>query len=564
MNKLTAKVVICLRLFRLISCLLVVGMLNSATSWAQGFVIYNSADISQPWITNINPAIISSQFSRVSLGLKIFQLGFLQNQSFEIRESHLNASFPFYFPMDIGVGCDLRHFSAGIYSELSASLMLSRRILNNLSFGIKIGLERHDFAKQDFNLVDMNDPLLNGNLTKTSLNLGLGAFWNPDRWSAGIGIDHLNRPDIGRQTNATLPREISASVGYNFGWFTPAFLLHHDGHFARFGLAVTANHSRYGTFRFAFEKNMPIKVEFQFNLSRDNSLQYGLDLPSKELGSASLGSHELVYNLIIDRGPEMGQPQLHISKNEMQILEETIVRIMSPSLKLRQLENIDELLPEYLKANGNFRNLLVIPTGALNKYETETIRRQRYAKLSEEIKEKLQRNPELNLILHANDQSFADAKILKQYLLRDGIKETHIAKINSSSKVKLEGFESGRQLKTQKNPSCSLDKLTITLDLSGKVRRIKEWLLIIKNDKNEVIKAYKGKDRLPDQMEWDWKNEKGDVVTPGQYSCALIVKSMSGIIKSSWSVPINISRLNRTVYLRFTQESKLQANRIKP
>jgi hypothetical protein len=309
---------------------------------------------------------------------------------------------------------------------------------------------------------------------------------------------------------------------------------------------------------------MPIKMEFQFNLSRDNSLQYGIDLPAEELSTVSIGSHELVFNRIFDRGPDIGQPKMLISTHEMKIQEETVIRSLSPGLNLWQLENINELIPEYLEANGSTRNLLIVPTGALNQYETKKIQKQRYAKLGEEIKDKLQKNPELNLILQTDDKSLSDARALRQYLYRQGIKHIDIAKVNSIDKTKLDGFESGQQIKTQKKPSCSVEKLAIAFELPGKVRKVKEWNLTIRNDKKEVIRAYKGKDRLPDQMEWDWKNEWGELVLPGQYLCSLTVKSMTGLEKSSQSLPINISRLNRAVYLRFTQESKLQASKIVP
>lgn len=558
------KVVNRLRLFVIISFSLAMGILTATISYAQGFNIYHPADISQPWVSEINPAVISSQFARVSVGLKVFQFGFLPNQSLEIRETHLNGSFPFYLPMDIGVGGDLRYFSAGIYSELTGSVLLSRRMQNNLSLGLKIGFGRYGFARQDFNLVDLNDPLLSGDLAKTALNLGIGAFWNPDRWSVGLGIDHLNRPDIGRQTTAILPQEISASVGYKFGNIMPALLLQHDGTFAKFGLAVSYSHERFGMFRFAFENNMPIKMEFQFNLSRDNSLQYGFDLPTAELSSVSMGSHELVYNRILDRGPDIGQPKMLLSTNQMRIQEETIVRSMPAGLNQWQIENIKELVPEYLQANADHRNLLVVPTGALSQYETEKIKQHRYAKLCEEIKQKLQDNPDLDLVLQADEQSATDARMLKQYLNRNGINDVGIAKVNTSEKVKLEGFEAGQLLKTQKKPSCSVDKLAIAFELSGKVHKVREWVLAIKNDKGEVVRTYKGKDRLPEQMSWDWRNEWGELVLPGQYSCSLMVTSMTGQERSANTLPINVTRLNRAVYLKFTQESQLQANKIIP
>jgi len=251
----------------------------------------------------------------------------------------------------------------------------------------------------------------------------------------------------------------------------------------------------------------------------------------------------------------------------MRIQEETIVRSMSPGINQWQLENINELVPEYLDATSNNRNLLIIPTGVLNQYETDKIRKQRYVKLGQEIRLKLQNNPELKLILQTDDKSLADAQSLKRHLLQQRITTSQnigIARVNSTGKVKLDGFESGQQNKSQKKPFCSVDKLAISFNVHGKTRHVKEWELTIKNDKEEVVRNYKGKDRLPDQMEWDWKNEWGELVTPGQYLCSLTVRAMSGQGKTSKSLPIKISRLNRTVYLRFSKKTKLQASKIVP
>jgi len=292
-----------------------------------------------------------------------------------------------------------------------------------------------------------------------------------------------------------------------------------------------------------------------------------LDLPTEDLSTVSMGSHEIVFNRILGRGPDIGQPEILLSTDKMRIQEETIVRSMSPGINQWQLENINELVPEYLDATSNNRNLLIIPTGVLNQYETDKIRKQRYVKLGQEIRLKLQNNPELKLILQTDDKSLADAQSLKRHLLQQRITTSQnigIARVNSTGKVKLDGFESGQQNKSQKKPFCSVDKLAISFNVHGKTRHVKEWELTIKNDKEEVVRNYKGKDRLPDQMEWDWKNEWGELVTPGQYLCSLTVRAMSGQGKTSKSLPIKISRLNRTVYLRFSKKTKLQASKIVP
>ncbi|MDZ7332342.1 MAG: type IX secretion system membrane protein PorP/SprF [candidate division KSB1 bacterium] len=543
------------------------GVQGVEVSLAQGFNIYHPAEVIHPWVSEINPAVISAQFTRVAVGLKVFHLGFLPGQSLAMRESRINASFPFYLPLDLGTGCDLRYFSAGIYSELTASLMVSRRILSNLSLGMKIGVGHYGFAREDFHLVDLNDPLLAGGLGKTSLNLGFGLFYNPGNWTMGIGLDHLNRPDVGRQTSAPLPMEISTAVGYQVGRFIPSLLLHHDGTYVRYGVAIAARQERFGQVRLSFESTMPFKVEAQFQLSRDNSLHYGVDLPTDELSSVSLGSHEIVFTRILDRGPDIGQPTMRLSTDSMRIHEETVVRSMSPGLTSWQISSISGLVPEFLDVNGSGQNMLVIPTGPLSRYETDAIRKQRYARLGQEIKQKLQEHPEVSLILQTDDQSLGDARSLKQYLVQTGICKAEavgIARVNSSGKLKLDGFEPGQMTQTRKKAKCSDEKLVINLELPGKIKKVKEWSLFIKNHKQEVVRTIKGIERLPEMIEWDWKDEWGVLVSPGQYSCHLVVKSLTGQERLAQSIPIHVSRTSRTVYLRFSPEKSVHASKLNP
>ena len=138
-------------------------------------------------------------------------------------------SLPFYLPYQIGVGFDIRYFEGGIYSELAGALPLSREFFHRFSLGFKIGLERRSFSRDNFNLVDPNDPVLMGSLGSNSLNIGFGAYWNPGSFTFGVGIDHVNRANIGLMNQALLPRDISAAVGYNIGILTPTLVLHDDG-----------------------------------------------------------------------------------------------------------------------------------------------------------------------------------------------------------------------------------------------------------------------------------------------------------------------------------------------
>jgi len=532
---------------------------------AQGGNGYNPVAGSQPWVTGINPAILSSRYAGVALGLKVFHPGFLPGNELGLNETHINASFPFYLP--VSIGCDLRYFSAGTYSELEAAVLLSKEVFDQFAIGAKLGLLRPGFGRQDFKLVDSGDPLLNGNLSRTSFNLGLGVYWSHDRWALGVGLDRVNHPDIGFQTSAVLPRQLFAGASYDFGNITPTLLLQQTDKKLSYGLAIAVNDERYGSIRLSLGNSMPVKLEVQFHLSRDSRLDYNLDFPTREISAASVGSHEIVYHHVLARGPEIGQPRILISADTMRIFEERVIRSMPGELSTERIETVDGLIPAYLKPEGRYRNMLVVPAGMLSRNETRAIRYRRYVELGNEIRQRLEESPELNLILRTDDQSLADARALKRYLLLTGIgsaENIKIVRINSPGRPDLAGFEPGQQNVSHQKPVCSEKTLEIRLAVPGETRQVNEWTLKIYNDRKKRIKTFSGKDQLPGRLHWDWKDQWGNLVEPGRYFCLLSLRARNGKKKVALSPVILVQRLRRTIKLCFRLEARPGENKADP
>ena len=144
------KIYVC----QIILLILILVLMSYISTFAQGFTMNNKTDRFHPWVSDINPALVSFQNSRISAGLRIYHLDFLHEKSLGITESRISISSPYFLPFGIGVGCNLRYFSAGIYSELAGSLQVSKRFIDRFSIGIKIGVVRYGFAHKDFVLVD--------------------------------------------------------------------------------------------------------------------------------------------------------------------------------------------------------------------------------------------------------------------------------------------------------------------------------------------------------------------------------------------------------------------------
>ena len=524
----------------------------------QGLNVWNPADRNLPWASEINPAVISFQNAKISAGVKVFHLGFVPDASFSLRENHLNMSLPFYLPYQIGVGFDIRYFEGGIYSELAGALLLSREFFHRFSLGFKIGIERRSFSRDNFNLVDPNDPVLMGSLGSNSLNIGFGAYWNPGSFTFGVGIDHVNRANIGLMNQALLPRDISAAVGYNIGILTPTLVLHDDGMSKHIGISIAAAPNKSSQVRLSYRNNMPFKIEASFNLSKNSNLRYGVDLPTEGTRTVANGSHEISYSHIFAREPDIVVPEIWFSTRELQILEETISRSLPSEMTPETLTNLDELAPEYLSSIGQFNDKIILTAGRLNQHETELDRKNRFRRLGMALSKIKLHNSGLEIMLRADDHTRKDAWLLKDFLLRNRIitdSEIQIVEFSSQEQADLYGFEPGCITKVRKKLQLSAVNLVMQLAVLSKTRRTQGWQLQIQDSRGKVVKNYAAKGILPETLIWDWTDVNRKIVRPGRYTFHLKVKAKSGKSLKTDINHINVTYIKRKVTLKFQAEA---------
>ncbi|MFQ5706104.1 MAG: type IX secretion system membrane protein PorP/SprF [bacterium] len=541
---------------RFVAALCVVHMACTA-AWTQGLNVLNPADRGIPWTSEFNPAVISFQDAKISLGLKVLHLGFVPDAAIGLSENRLNISLPFYLPNQIGVGLDVRYFSAGLYSEVAAALLFSREMFYHFSLGTKIGLERRSYNKDKFNVVDPDDPVLIGNLGVNSLNLGFGIYWNPGNLAFGVGVDHANRSNIGVKSRALLPQEISGAVGYKIGLLTPTLVVHADGTRTRVGFSLTAAPTQAGTFRLGYESGMPVKLEASLNLSKNNNLRYGIDLPTEGTRKASVGSHEFTYSHVFAREPDIATPDLLLSTRELRVLQETVVRSMPANLDLERLAAVAELTNDFVSPDSRAENVVTISAGALSQHEDRAGRRERFTRLAAEISKIVQQNPDLRLLLRTDARSVADARLLKYYLQRKNLvslDKIQIVKSSASGPADLAGFEPGHFTVTRKRPQLSANTLNIRLRVPGKVRRTKKWQLKIFDSRGKLVNTFSSKGNLPEMLVWDWRDRRGHLVPPGRYAFQVRVQTKSGKIKVSDLQRVTVTQIQRTVKLKFKAE----------
>ncbi|NIR50648.1 type IX secretion system membrane protein PorP/SprF [candidate division KSB1 bacterium] len=519
---------------------------------AQSLDFWNPADPRMHWTSEINPAVIPYQETKFSVGLKIRHLGFVPDNPFDLRENRVNISIPFFLPGRIGLGFDMRYSTAGINKEIAASLLLSREVVNNFSVGLKLGIENRSFNKDGFNLVDADDPVLAGNLATNSPNFGLGLFWRAQNLSLGFGMNHINRADIGVGSEALLPREMIAAIGYRIGNIMPTLVLHDDGSRKRVGFFLSFTPEHIGSFRIGHESGMPFKLEATFSLRKDHQLSYTIDLPTADTRAVSLGSHEFVYDRVFSG--DIGTPELVLPNPRLEVIRETVTREMPSDIELEDLASNPDLIRLFLSSVGLRRNLMVITAGALSPNEANEDRLQRFRTYAGTIAEQLNNTPDLELILRADSSSMYDASMIKEYLHHISLLDRsriHVLKLTSSGLPNLKGFEPGRSTVRRKRPELSSQNLQIQLQVAGKNRRARRWRLRIRDASQKVVRKYDGKGVLPATLVWDWKNQESKLVAPGIYTLDFRVQGQSGRIKAAQPKQVEVAYIKRSVKLQF-------------
>lgn len=534
---------------------------------AQGWTFWNPADRSLPFSTAINPAIVSFHDTQVSIGSKFHHFGFIEDNSFGLREHHINFSAPFVLPAGLAFGFDFQYYSAMVYSELAASLLLSSELFDRFSVGVKFGIEQRGFHSGEFVGVDPADPLLNGGLSTIRPNLGLGAYWQPGNLRFGIGVDHLNQANIGKvDANAALPLEVSSAIGYTIGPVTPSLLLHSAGSGMRLGFAITAVRHNVGSVRLGYEQELPFKVEASFSFNRDNHLRYGIDMPREGTRGASAGSHELIYTRILGRAPELAQPEILFSTNELTVLRKTVTRSMPGDLHTAELAASGEVSFEYLAESGFGRPVMMLTAGALSHYETRDIRLDRYRRLRARMLPVLESHPDMKVAIKTDSSTIEDARWIRQLLVSNSaIAEDRVLIVRNrhSGQADFTGFAPGRRTETAMTEELSVPGVTIRLKVPGNTRKTRRWRLEIADVDGQVVKVFDGSGNLPAVLDWDWRSDSGDLVPPGQYTAQLSATTIYDNKRTAQSPSLQITLIRRQVQLKFdhdaTQQTRMPA-----
>jgi hypothetical protein len=535
----------------------------------------------------INPAVIPFQQRQITLGMKIYQLGFLKSQELGLRNGYFSLALLETFSGLINLGLTGQNFSVPLYDQTTFSLLLAKRPIERISLGIKYNLFAKSYHKGEFDLVDPNDPVFADGTLKLAHSIGAGIIIFP--WSTlviGLSCDHLNRPDVSLfQDNFRQPMVYDFGFRYSWTYFSSSVYLNYFQQHWQMSWVFETRPSASSIFKLGFVQQA-VKFAVQLNLFEGLSLSYAFDYPCYEVNQVSRGSHQvgLIYDLDHrDRIKELqftnykngnfpifnlpSQFFVEIQTDKLEIVSYKIIRSIDSEISEAALKNLTEvemavndsmLNDEQFYGHGYLpnQNLSSLYSAAKYspKYETWLAENFRSRKINS-----------LRLVTDLN--SMQRAEDLKNFIIDHvpysdrQIEIKHAEHDPVTRSVNMQMFDHLR-----KTRAYTLQPEKVSFRIAAvKMRKYSgAWKLVITDCSENVIKAFIGTGRVPENISWDWCNNQGILIQPDIYYYYFQWEGKNGKSHNTQPQMFSVTKISRNLIIdiRSRPENEHDQNRI--
>lgn len=513
--------------------------------FAQNIVEANPANYQTPNSAFINPAIIMLQSKQVNAGIRLLQLGFLENNSAAFKHSFLSYSQPFSMLPHTGFGITAQYLSTPFYNQGNYSLILARRFNDLISLGTRFNVFSKNYDLTHANLESPIDPVFSGNLTKYIFSFGTGMVIGPvSNFTLGISLDHLNRPNVvmsGKPLNQPLTFDFGLHYTYNF--FGPSVYVNYQDNQAVTTYGLEFRNQRLGTAGL-FYGNQNLILEAKLNLMNQKlNIGYRMDFPLMDLNDYSAGSYMLSlsyrFSEPIDADFDILASVEHLNIIEKRVTVEADKGIGLADINALQeyhLDIFDEQSLQRIKDSSRVADITSVNNrkhaqldDASYKYYKQT--------LTEMIERKIEKTggKTFNVDIDSPPGTGRKALALLNYLVDTlGIASENVKIVFSQDYTNqnpnylnpiLEAIKTSKQdaKSKMKRVKVPLPGKTIVSDDQTvfRIRRLRStkpvhsWRIIIENSHKEIKKIVGVKE--PSDVAWDWKNEKDRLVDAGDY-----------------------------------------------
>jgi len=276
--------------------LLLLSFIDFAELHAQITVSVNPANKQDGRVLLTNPAAAAVTEPRVYLGYKLIYPGAIPNNAFALKASFFNLSLPHVGQDKIATGLHGRYFSTPLFQEGRFGGSIARELNEHVAVGLDLAVLFKSYARENFDLVDPDDPIFRGGSSVMVFDPGLGFLAQlNEKLAFAVSLSHLTQPDVALgDVEAKLPIEtlFGLNFAHNFLRFDIGAHLWQRQMYPLLGAEIFSTRS--GRFRLGYGLDN-VSFDGQLLLRGSASLFYSFNLPTSDLGLISAGSHEVGF-----------------------------------------------------------------------------------------------------------------------------------------------------------------------------------------------------------------------------------------------------------------------------
>jgi outer membrane protein OmpA-like peptidoglycan-associated protein len=271
-------------------------LIGAALLRAQVTVSVNPANVQDARVLFANPAIAVTAPARAYLGIKFIYPGVMPNNSFGLKSPFFNFSIPHLGQYDFGAGLHGRYFNTPLFQEGRIGGIVARKFTERIAIGLDVSLLFKSYARENFDLVDPDDPVFRNGTSIVVFDPGIGLHAQVhEKLALAASLSHFTQPDVALgNSEFKLPFEALLGLSYLHHFFRLDAGAHlwQEQMYPTLGAEIFSPHS--GRLRFGYGLEN-LLFEGQLSLRSNASFFYSFNLPTSDLGLVSAGSHEVGF-----------------------------------------------------------------------------------------------------------------------------------------------------------------------------------------------------------------------------------------------------------------------------
>lgn len=535
----------------------------------------------------VNPAVVSFQPHQIAVGMKVYQLGFLNGNALGFRTGYFSFTWPEMMRGAFDFGVTGQNFSTALYDQTNFSLQFARRSLERVFVGLKYNVFTKSYHQKNFDLINPNDPVFAGSTIKLAHSLGLGLIAYPWSYLAiGFSCDHINRPNVALgQERYRLPMVYDFGMRYSYRHFSSSIFFDYVSKYWQFNWMFEARPMANAIFKFGYVQQAA-KFEAQLYLFNGFSINYIFDYPFYEINQQSDGSHQISFLTEFKHPEKLRELQItRFDKAKVPVFDlvpQFDVDIATDHLEIvseRTLYSSDSRIPESVlqslaapepmsqdSSNGRSEahtRPIDFPGRPLSRLYSYPKYSAKYGQYLALVAQQVAQSEPIAVDLITSFDSRQRATTLRDFLLAGFPTLRHQIHIQNDSS-NLEAYRLPSISEQQQSPEATvrLEPPTVSFKISSlKMKKYRnEWQLLISDYTGKVIKTFRGKNPVPEEIVWNWRNDDGQLISPDVYGYQFQWQNQQHKVIRSPRKIFYVKKIARTIQvdLRFQPDERLE------